>query len=176
LCVIEPTPRGKTGGRPLDRNGDQIVEIDAVALCYPVDRNTCTIRYGVATEAWRKLVATDGSHPYTSGNRLGSFAFTEAYEDGDSIGLTISHAVMKGQVRIVAIDSAEKTHIPTFWSAGRGATFRQATSKFHGLRRQDIVEFQLQVRDYQWVEFQNVSLEPDVRTKVAVVVADEEAR
>ena len=43
------------------------------------------------------------------------------------------------------------------------------------VRSEDIFGFELQGRDYQWVEFQNVSLESDVRTRVAVAVLDSEA-
>ncbi len=95
--------------------------------------------------------------------------FSQAFETGDSVVVTAStQRDTTRDERIVAIDKEGHIHTPKSRSSLGSNDLTQITVEFHGLKRNDIQEFQFQTRPYQWVTFKNVSLRPGIKTDIEI--------
>lgn len=131
---------------------------------------------GIAQGPWKTIMEANPMHTQS----FGDIAFGKAFESdiegiGVAAGVTATHTVDEEKVdyRIIAVD--QKNHIHTSsGSSGIGNNlWLQTTVHFKDLQIDEIKEFQFQTRPYQWVEFKNVSLKPDMKTDVQVEVLGE---
>ena len=87
--------------------------------------------------------------------------------------VTVAHSVKEWETRVVAVDKDGQEHASSGSNSG-GEAFEQQTATFSQLPLENVSEFRFQVRPYRWVEFRNVSLEPDQPTQVEIVDAKDE--
>jgi hypothetical protein len=102
------------------------------------------------------------------GSREGSILWSQAFEDaGDTCVVATAERRKHGAERIIAIDSDGVTHTAPGSSVGAG-DMDLMTIRFARLKPSQVREFQYQVRPYDWVQFNNVSLRLGERTNVQV--------
>lgn len=124
-----------------------------------------SLRIGVATGSWTTISTYDGK----SGTpRSGGVLWSRAFNDSGTACIVATAEWRKDRTtRIIAIDNRGVTHTTPRGSIAQG-NMDQMTARFYGLSPDRIREFQYQVRPYQWVQFENVSLRPGHMTSVIV--------
>ncbi len=119
------------------------------------------LRVGVAAGPWKAVVKHSLTGPAAFGlAKNKSLVFSEAVGTAKGTLVVISHNYFDQNFRVVAIDKQSKVHD----TAGRGGfsagKIYQTRSRFLGLSPADIDRFEFQVRDYQWVEFNELPSGP----------------
>jgi beta-lactamase regulating signal transducer with metallopeptidase domain len=152
----------------IDSKGDKLDGFQA-AITNDFDSDTTSIQIGISTDTWQTIATHTGKSITTSGNK--NILFSQAYESDGFSAITVSSPWRKDQVeRIVAVDKSGQIHMAKNIDSVASGEIDQMTAKFHGLKLEDITEFRLQTRPYQWVTFKNVSLKPGNKTDVQVEV------
>ena len=141
------------------------------------DTADTTVRVGIAAGDWRTIAS--GKHhgvyqhngnivivgaPTAQGGPLGIFSM------GTGIYIGLNYYVGEKEFRAIAVDKNNKMHLSQ-QSGGRAKTMKlwYTNAVFPGLSYEDLKEFQFQVRPYEWAEFRNVSLRPDVRSSTGIL-------
>lgn len=94
--------------------------------------------------------------------------WSQAFETSGGVHIVASAQWDKSRTeRVVAIDRQGALHATQRGSVASG-NVDQLTATFRDLQRDDIAEFQFQVRPCAWVEFKDVSLRPGEQTNVWV--------
>jgi len=134
--------------------------------------DTTNLRVGTATGYWKTIASHNGKGMTTTSGR--NILFSQAYESDNLVGITVSSPWDKNQVeRIVAVDKDGQTHITKNIGSVASGEIDQMTAKFYGMKLEDIAEFHFQTRPYEWVEFKNVSLKPDLKTDVQIKAGEQ---
>ena len=173
--IIPPNFAGGGGGLAFDAEGNRVAGITAWAVGLP-EKDTCRVSFSASTGAthWKTLfVLDDGSEAAITRNVGGVemaaiFARPRAENGGTSI--TVTYQIPESAVRLIAVD--RDGLIDQGSSTGGGAlSFEQKTYHFANLKPDTIQRYELQSqqRQFETVEFRNVSLHRDKRTKVDVV-------
>jgi len=141
-----------------------------VSAMFLKDTADTTVRVGIAAGDWRTIAS--GKHhgvyqhngnmvivgaPSEQGGPLGILSM------GPGIYIGIHYYVGEMEFRAIAIDKDNKIHFSQ-QSGGRGKMMKlwYTNAVFPGLNYEDLKEFQFQVRPYEWAEFRNVPLRPNV--------------
>jgi hypothetical protein len=172
----QPPYNGAGGGRAFGTNGKEIEGLTAWAIGFADSRKTCTVRFSVSIHAtpWLTAFANEGGNLSAMARTVGDdkqaaiFAEPRAEKGGTSV--TITHQIPGQAVRLLAVDRDGLTDVAT--STGTGALeFRQLTYHFANLTPERIQRYELQAqkREFESIEFRNVSLHPNIRTKVEIV-------
>ena len=84
--------------------------------------------------------------------------------------LTTTDSFLSRDMRLVAIDEKGTPHTGRILNSETADKSRIATAVFEGLRLDQVKEFQLHTRPFQWAEFTNVSLHSGKARDVKVTV------
>ena len=173
--IIPPNFGGGGGGQAFDAQGKPVPDITAWAVGLP-ENDTCRVRFSASTGAtsWTTLFALDDANETAmtrsvDGAQMAAiFARPRAENGGTSI--TVAYQIPGKAVRLIAVD--KEGLIDQASATGGGAlTFAQKTFHFAGLTPDKIERYELQSqqRQFETVEFRNVSLHRDKPTKVEIV-------
>jgi hypothetical protein len=165
------------GGTAFDAGGKQVEGITAWAVGIPGSPDVCTMRFSVSIHAapWSTVWSNTGHNPGATASTIDSvnqgMIFAESVAAGADTTITVSHQIPGKSVRLVAVDKANKTHLASSSPGARALGFSQNTYRFADIHPDQIERFDLQSqqREYETIEFRNVSLHPDKRTKPEVV-------
>jgi hypothetical protein len=171
------------GGGPVDAEGRRIDGLSAVAVGLSESPDACTVQFSTSVSAtpW-KTVFSEGGRNYASassvaGGKPRSVIWSPARKQEGELLITVSFKAPGESVRLVAVDQGEQEHAAVRAYGGGASDFMQQTFAFDDLPLDavDRFELQTQTREIETIEFVNVSLEPDKRTKVETrkVKADE---
>ncbi len=138
--------------------------IGGVALLAPVASRTITVRFGLAAGPWQTI--TDCKAALASPDAV----FAPPVEKDGSAMLSVAHRFADRDARIVAVDFDGQAHVAAQTQSGGGGKLYQITSTFLKMPLNNVKTFRFQTRQYQWVEFRNVSLYPGEKTDVQAVV------
>jgi hypothetical protein len=181
---VLPHPGGCGGGIPFDTNGKRIEGLTAWAII-PKSQDDCTLRLSVSISAtpWRTLFTSDGRLSATSRIVDGvnhGVVFGKPYAEKDGTSITVSYEIPGKDVRVVAYGADGLPDVGVSKGGAGSLAFSQTTYHYAGLPPEKIVrfDFQIQQRQFESIEFRNVSLYPDKRTDVKIVriVAEPENR
>lgn len=127
----------------------------------PSERKSVRLRIGVATGPWITVAGTTGNGPLATGLAgLKSIVFSEAFNTDKGTVVIVSHNYFDQAFRIIAVDKQRRTHAST-WTGGTSAgAIYQSRPTFPELKRDDLDHFEFQVRDYEWLEFDNLPVNP----------------
>jgi beta-lactamase regulating signal transducer with metallopeptidase domain len=163
---IEGAGRSEGSCIVVDAKDRQLEGFEAVISDMKEGKSSTTIRIGIAAGPWNTIAAHDGKHMGT-GIR-GGVLWSQAFETSGGTHIVASSEWRKDRTeRVVAIDTKGKLHTTDHSSIATGKV-DQLTATFRNLKRNQITEFQYQVRPYDWAEFKNVSLKPGVTTDVEI--------
>ncbi|MFV2068805.1 MAG: hypothetical protein ACC645_17695, partial [Pirellulales bacterium] len=123
---------------------------------------------------WSTVFSSDGHQvAMTRGHddvRQGAiFAVPTDAEDGTSI--TVSHKIPSQAVRLVAVDRTNRVHLASSAVGGGAIGFTQKTYRFADAVPDSIQRYELQsqTRQFDTIEFRNVSLHADKQSRVEIV-------
>jgi hypothetical protein len=135
------------------------------------------VRVGIDAGPWETVITQKpdrlGSSSFRRAGRESTIALLNAEardragEDSTHVTLTSNEPYGEWRRRLVAVakdDTEHATRIDYMGSNG--------TADFRGLPPSSIEEFRYQVRPFEWVEFQNVSLQRGQRTDVKVISSE----
>lgn len=132
-------------------------------------QKTFTVRLEYAQGEWTKNHSLPpGGSARVSGPSVGdtTLVFAPASELDGSAVLTLTHEMLDRQVRILAIDHEGKPH-KSGRSSGMGVDDKHnmLTATFIDLPLSKVKEFRVESRPTQWVEWRNISVNPDEKTR-----------
>ncbi len=165
--VFEP-PGSYVGGRALDADGKAISSMRVVAVATDIQagQDRTTVKFGVAIGPWRTTVTSGARGGGSVSSENVKALFSIAIENKGDVIVVVAHNVADRDYRVVAVNTAGKVIPGSIFSAGVDGDVRQTTARFIDTRLDQIKEFSLQVRPFEWAEFKNVSLQPGHKTKV----------
>jgi hypothetical protein len=162
---------------PIDKENKFLPGVLAFVGLFEEGQFKDTIRIGVSTEPWQKVEewVDEGWHEHDPDN----IVFTKSTNP-----LILTWPRQKGEaviLEMVSEDVAEAKHMLLFDRngqvheehpriLGQGPGLVKEQYWFWHIQREDMDRIEFQTRPYQWVEFRNVSLEPDHKTNVEIEV------
>ncbi len=125
------------------------------------DQATVDLRVGVASGSWTNVHTLSKRSPEAWGGADGKIIVSSgAVESASGAMLVVSHNFFDRNFRVVAVDKQNNVHD----TAGRGGvsagSIYQTRATFHGLPLDRIDHFEFQTRDYEWIQFVGLPLEP----------------
>ncbi|MEN6383977.1 MAG: M56 family metallopeptidase, partial [Phycisphaerales bacterium] len=134
------------------------------------EKTAANIKLGIAAGSWETIQTQKPNFSGVYNNR--SIVWHGPIEEKGQTILHTTHKHTKMDVRITAVDKLGKEHKGGSSSGSIGAESSSMQTRFD-VALSDIKEFQFQTRPYEWVEFKNVSLKPEVKTDVQIVFIKE---
>jgi beta-lactamase regulating signal transducer with metallopeptidase domain len=135
------------------------------------EKSSTTLRVRYFPKPWRTVSTTPAKSGGVGLNSRdfaeGRAAFADPVAKDGGTAVVVEYDVKGHQGRVVAVDRGNREHSPEI-EAGDGHNLHQL--QFQNLPPHEIQEFRFQVREYQTIEFRNVSLQPDQATKVEIYV------
>ncbi|MHC4213190.1 MAG: M56 family metallopeptidase [Planctomycetota bacterium] len=138
-----------------------------------------TLLLGIASGQWQTIASGRHYGVYKSGQdsilvsqAKGSLGPGGVFgEPGVHIGVTYN--ITDRQFRVVAVDKQGNIHLSKRSGSGGTDNLRFTTGSFRDLERDQLKEYRFEVRPYEWIKFENISLRPG---KEAATVAEERAQ
>ncbi|MCC6680750.1 MAG: M56 family metallopeptidase [Phycisphaeraceae bacterium] len=158
------------------RRGKEIEDLTCWSFAIAKDKtlDATTVIVDVAVCPWQAVNTAVGSGSMAMGgnNREHNIALAPAYEQDGSVHVTAAvSSSASWEVRIVAIDRNDKEYLPTGSTGASTPDARSITCQFKGLTLDQLKGFRQEVRPYQTVVFQNVSLKRGHATQPAAVLS-----
>jgi hypothetical protein len=134
---------------------------------FPKYVKTTTLRLGIAGGQWETLFAFKDYGSYSKGKD--SIAVSKPYGPYGPLGsglwekglyVRVVYNVTDRDVRIVAVDKNGKVHLSSSGGSGGTSDLRRTIANFRDLTEDKLQEYYFQVREYEWVEFRNITLRP----------------
>jgi len=150
------------------------VQMGMWAVRFKIDSalNFADITAGVASGEWQTISKIISSFKNIQRNDVdfGQIEWLKVIEENNEVVIYVSNNFSdKAEFQIVAEDVIGEIY-PAYSSRCKGnAGLMSCEYKFH-LSPDKAKEFKFQIRPYQWVEFKNVSLMPNVKTDVKIKV------
>jgi hypothetical protein len=173
---IDPPQGGSGGGIAFDANGEQLKGLTAWAVM-PRSQDTCTLRFSVSIRAtsWLTVFTNRGTNFSSMGGTIDGVLqgaiFGEPYAKDGGTSITVSHQIPGKAVRLLAVDRDGLPDIAVSKGGAGVLGFSQSTYHLANLSLDRIQRFELQSqkREFETIEFRNVSLHPKLRTEVQIV-------
>jgi len=159
---------GRISLETVDSEGRPISNIRAWMVYIDEKLTATSIQLGAADGPW-KTRARDSSR---GGKSTAGIVFSKAYESDEGVRIIVADEHLDLDYRIAAIDTQGKEHL-FHQRGGSAGKVRQTTALFHDIKLNQIEYFLFQTRPYQWVTFNNVSLQPGKKTDVQVEIEPE---
>jgi len=179
--IPHPNSFGQAFGR--DNEGNSVDGVTGWAFGLPTNRKTCTLRFTMTlpSSEWESVIEsqagyTSGTSKAGPGGKTLSAMFGRPRLFGGDTVVTVTYQIPDHEVRLVAEDHDGKLHIAKSTGGGGAGSFVQTEYLFAGVEPEQLATWQLQARTRkaEVIEFQNVSLHPDVASEVVIrKVADE---
>jgi beta-lactamase regulating signal transducer with metallopeptidase domain len=154
-------PSGLAYGEVVDDAGQPASGVFSQTFGLPPTARTFSLRVGVAAGKWNTLADADpiGGMAVGLGASIG-VVFSDTFTRGDETIVVVSHSVPDRDTRLVAIGRDGKTHASVLNSQYSAGNANQSQYAFRSLRPADIVRFEFQARDFEWVTFDNLPVYP----------------
>ncbi len=159
---FEPSGSGG-GGATADGKGRAV---GALTQTFSEHVKKATLRYAVGGGPWTSLAESHGGSE-SMGTEKHGFSFAPAVASDDGLTISVAHDVFDQATRLVAIDKAGKTIMPSNSNWTSGGKVRMNNATFRSLAKSDVDHFELQGQALQWAEFKDVMLQPGAAGKAA---------
>ncbi len=152
--------RTAAGGGAVNERGAYHEDLRAIAVLLPSSDRFFSVKYGVAAGPWQTVTQGGVRGSSSTSNELAAVNFGPAYEADGAVMITVSHNVTGKAVRLVAVDRSDQEITAGNCTGGSAGEVHQLTCSFSHMRLEDVKEFRLQTRPYEWAEFKNVLVNP----------------
>ncbi len=175
--IVNPRTSGMGGGNAYDSKGQRLENLTAWAVNISEARDTCSIQFSasIGDTPWLTVFTAQGGNLSSMGGTIDGvrqgaiFGKSRAQDGGTEI--TVSYEIPGMAVRLLAVANDGLPDIGTSTGGAGVLGFSQVTYRFARLAPGQIQRFELQSqkRQFETIEFRNVSLHPDKPTKVEIV-------
>lgn len=162
---------------PLNEENKYIPDILAFVCRFDESQSEDVIRIGVSTEPWQKVEEwiDEGWHEHNYDNIVfpvseNPLILTWPRQKGNAVILEMISTDVAEAKRMLLCDRDGQIHEETPRIHGQGPGLIKEQYWFWGMRREDMHRVEFQKRPYQWIEFRNVSLEPNHKTNVEIEI------
>ncbi len=130
------------------------------ALVYlPEGPDAGRIRIGLGTKPWDVLATSDGRGVMGMGTQDGGVVFSSARAIPTGTTIAIAEDIRAKEVRVIALDRDGGEHTPATRGVVSARSARMHDLEFPLLPDQ-VREFRVLARPYEWAEFRDVALDP----------------
>ncbi|HIJ52460.1 MAG TPA: hypothetical protein HPP66_04820 [Planctomycetes bacterium] len=160
---------GKSG-KAKDKNGVPCLRATTAIVKNGLDK--IDIEFGLAG-VWEKRLTISSNESSKQKIRDTGVVINPPYEKNSNATVTIkipNKIDSKMAINITAVLKNGKVIDSAAWSRNSKFPFMRSTDnyEFYGINLSDVDHFEIYTSKYQWVEFKNVSLKPNVKTDVQV--------
>jgi beta-lactamase regulating signal transducer with metallopeptidase domain len=154
----------------VDRQGKPVPGGRALIVSLPGARAETTVRVAVAAGPWTTLASHNGNGMLAETGPEEGFLWSPAFQDTEGVRVMATTQWHRDRAtRIVAVDKEGMEHTASRRSTVASGNVGQMTdATFQGLPRDDIQKFEFQVRPYEAVAFEGVSLVPGQKSTVTI--------
>jgi len=138
----------------------------AVHSGFAATTETATVRVGVASGPWTAAARTDGRVPVAVGMQDGGVAFSPAWQSGGDTYVSVYHGLGDRDWRLVAEGKDGALRVLAEHGA-RSLGSQYAVGRWVGDAPDQVAEYRLELRSWEWVEFSGVAVQPLVETSEA---------
>jgi hypothetical protein len=117
------------------------------------------LRVGIANGPWRTVASAEGNS-MAMGMNNHNLVFSEALATRQGTVIVVSHDYFDESFRVIAVDKAGKTHASSYSGGVSAGKIYQTRPTFANVEPEDVDRFEFQVREYEWVEFENLPMNP----------------
>ncbi|MBN2131958.1 MAG: M56 family metallopeptidase [Sedimentisphaerales bacterium] len=150
----------------VDTHGSRLQNHAAAVALIEDARAETSIRVGIATGPWSTIATHEEGQMDV--DQKGRVLWSPVFDTAYGISVVASRQWDRDlQQRVVAFDRNGVMHAD-YHGAVSSSDIYQLTARFRNLARDQIARFEYQVRRYDWIEFENISLRPGERTDVQV--------
>ncbi len=160
---------------PVDKDNKFLPDVLAFVGLFEEGRFEDTIRIGISTESWQKVEEwiDEGWHEHDPDNIVfpkstNPLILTWPRQKGEAVIIEMVSKDVAEAKRMLLFDRNGKIHEEHPRVLGQGPGLTKEQYWFWHIQREDMHRIEFQKRPYQWVEFSNVSLEPDHKTNVEI--------
>ncbi len=141
---------------------------DVFGVTLPAAATTMTFRTGLASGPWHAwpIVKTTVAASVSIDNT--TISFSAPTEEANSVTVITNDNLQNVDRQLVAIDLNGVTHTATLLDTKSTPTTKTNTYQFPSLTKAQIKSYQLQTREYEYVNFKNLPLKPDQHTEVTI--------
>ena len=128
---------------------------------FPKGENTFTLRLGLATGDWKRvstgISGAQSRFDLTAPENRRSIVFSRSLSDkhGNAV-VIVSHNYKDRDCRVVAIDKEGEKHTATSTGGSSAGEQNQTQWTFATVAQEEVKEFELQTRSYEWIEFKEL--------------------
>jgi hypothetical protein len=172
---ILPSSAGGGGGIAFDSQGREVEGLTAWAVTLK-SQDCCALQFSVSVRAtpWTTVFTSEGNFSAMSRTVDGvqqGVIFGKPYAEKGGTSITVSHQFTGHDVRLLAVGTDGLPDVGTSTGGAGSLGFSQVTYHYAGLSPDKIqlYELQTQRREFETIEFRNVSLHPDKQTNVEII-------
>ncbi len=165
---IEGAKGGNSESDVVDRQGKAVPGCRALIVSLSGGRTETTVRVAVAAGPWTTLASHNGNGLMAQSGPEEGILWSAAFQDAEGVHVMASTQWHRDRAtRIVAVDKKGVVHTASGNnSVASGKVGQMTDATFAGLNRDDIQKFEFQVRPYEAVVFEGVSLVLGQKTEV----------
>lgn len=177
----DPSYNG-AGGHAADESGKRIKGLEASAIAFEGEHKECTVRFTITVPASDWQTTLDMQAGYASSisrmdPEIGQVqaAFLPSRGDGPDTVVILAYQIPKRETRLVGVDQEGREHIAERTAVSGISGTMLGEYRFKNVMRDNLKTWLIQtrIRRSETVEFHNVSLDPDQKTEVKVVDAND---
>ena len=167
-------PSGDYSGNGAVVGGEEApAEFQSIVFVVPKEQKNFDLTLGIAAGKWQKVVDSNSKDGQAHSTPESQIVFSKAFRDPKGTVVVVSHNLDNCDTRTIAIDKQGNEHHAAHVSYSRTEAVNQTTSTFLKLELEQIERFELQKREYEWVEFNDLPANADA-TKPAMEFAESE--
>lgn len=135
------------------------------------DSKSAEIKVGIAAGPWRTAASSDGKHEgstsYNFADKSFGVSFSQAFREGNSVKLIVSHDIRDLDTRLIAFDEQDRQYIPNRRTNVSASTVNQVTYQFRNIPDGvNLTKFEFQTREYEWRSFESVAVNISKRNEL----------
>ena len=163
----EPAANISIGGHVL-QDGRKIADGWPLRIAWPMSTRTAVIRIGYSDQPWRTITIHNPNtytsrHTTETGDPKWQTSLNHVSDDGTDLHLTmvLGPNSKAWKMRVVAVDTDGRVRSHERAMGTPTETSTTWTMSFSGLTKEQVREFQVQVRPVSWIEFNPLALQPN---------------
>ena len=162
-------------GTGKDKEGKSLPYLRATTAIIRKNLKKIDIKFGIVPDIWETKLSVSPDDNTTRKIKEYGIRIKPPYENEGNSVVTIkipNRTDRKAVVRVVAHLRNGSINENAAWNRDGKISFMDSTDhyEFYGLKLADVDHFEIRIGEYQWVEFQNVSLKPNSKTDVQIEV------
>ena len=136
---------------------------------FPKDVEKTTLELGITEKEWKTVFSGRHLGFYENGKDSANVSFADrvgglfgGVSSGEKgLHIDVVYNITDRAFRVIAVDKTGKIHYSADSAFGGTENLHETTASFPELSYDQLEEFRFQVRGYNWIKFEDISLRPD---------------